>query len=246
MINIQYFIHQLLNSKYILLINLFIAFCFYTFFYGTKYIYCMNENINTISSQINAEIKESIRPSHQVQAIMREIDNFAAQTKRIEEQTAIIDTLTEENDKLKRKMYEYIQQKDSVRESLANQRAFLNEQRMEIALEKSRVEKASRYIKYLEDRVRDLSIENALKNKQLNMQGLRGTSMEELEQRRLMLENDTLVFSVSSEDISQNIAEEKTRASVETQVSRELAEQKSKSILDGGYVRGRKVIYKTR
>lgn len=256
MINLQYFIHQLLNSKYILLINLFLIFCFYLIFYGAKFIYCMNENTDITSVPIKAEAKETIKPSHQIQAIIREIDKFSGQYEQIQQQSATIDNLStenlkykEENIKLKKKMYEYIQQKESVRESFANQRKFLNDQRMEIALEKSRVEKATRYIQYLEDRVRNLSIENVLLNKQLNIQGLRGTAMEELEQTRLRQErilSEPFGFSISSEDIEQQVAEEKTRTSIGNQISKELSEKKSKSILDGGHVRGRRIYYNTK
>lgn len=95
MFNLQYFTHQLINSKYTLLINLFIIFVFYSLFYGTKLIYCMNDNPDPICTPVVAEAKEIHRPSQQLLAIKREIMTYAgAQTnfiERLDEQTRVIE-----------------------------------------------------------------------------------------------------------------------------------------------------------
>lgn len=95
MINIQYFTHQLLNSKYLLYINLFLVFTFYSIFYGTKLIYCMNENTEGFSLPAIAETKEIQRPGHQLLAIKREIMSYAGSqvsfVERLDEQARIIE-----------------------------------------------------------------------------------------------------------------------------------------------------------
>lgn len=87
-IKINYFIHLLLNSKYRMLINLFIILMIYSLLYGNKFIYCMNENPDSVEVPPVAEAKESPRPSHQVLALKKEITDFAATQIPLLEQIA--------------------------------------------------------------------------------------------------------------------------------------------------------------
>lgn len=96
---INYQIHILLNSKYKLIINLFIIFIIYISL-SSNINYCMNENSNIIETPIIAEAKEEVRPSHQVLALKNEINAFIGPQldllEQIEKQTNEIKKLQEE------------------------------------------------------------------------------------------------------------------------------------------------------
>ena len=75
MLHLNYQIHKILNSKYRVFINLFFILLIYSFIYGDKLIYCMNENTTASDIPVRAEEKET--QSHQVQALMREVRSYA-------------------------------------------------------------------------------------------------------------------------------------------------------------------------
>ena len=109
---LNYNIHLLLTSKYKIFINLFIIFVIYSFLYGNKIIYCMNDNINSVETPIMAEAKASARPSHQVQALMEEIRSYTGSQlhllENIEQKEVLI---TRQEDRIKH-LEEILAQKD--------------------------------------------------------------------------------------------------------------------------------------
>lgn len=234
MIQLNYYVHLILNSKYRLLFTFLIYILIYFFVRSAHVSFCMNTDVSI------PDISETrARPSHQVLAIRNEIANLAGQTEQIQQQTIAIETLTaenlkyrEENIKLKRKIYEYIQNKEAVRKKIVEDTRHVYEQRFHVEREKSNLEKAGRYVRYLEHRVRNLAIDNALLNKQLNMQGLKGTPLEEMQKARdvraLWLSqrpSNSLYFDYLSD-------EEQISSEVKNKVNDELREHKPTAIFD--------------
>lgn len=70
-LNITYFSHLLLNSKFRLLIHLFIVLFIYSASYGYNFIYCMNNTNNIIEAPVNEAINS------QAEDIRREVSAYA-------------------------------------------------------------------------------------------------------------------------------------------------------------------------
>ena len=94
MLQLNYYTHLLLNSKYKIFINLTLIFIFYLFLYGNTQALCMNKISNDVEDiPIIAESTPSVRyrGSQVEQTIQRNIDLFAGLSTTIQEQERIIE-----------------------------------------------------------------------------------------------------------------------------------------------------------
>src|SRR3546814_7075989 len=94
---INYKIHLLLNNKYKIFINIFIYTIVYLLITNNQIAYCMTEG-NEIPEI--AEAKD--QPSHQVQALKKEIVDFAGTQIQLLEEIERLQTLIDDRDEIGR------------------------------------------------------------------------------------------------------------------------------------------------
>jgi len=97
MLNLNYYIHVLLQSKYKIFINLFLLIIIYSLLYSQQFIHCMNEgDLLPDVAEAKPAIRRRTNLSHFEQSIIQNIDSFIGDKLFIQEQKNEIARLTHE------------------------------------------------------------------------------------------------------------------------------------------------------
>lgn len=147
MINIQYYSHLILQSRYSFIIKLTILLVFYSILYSNKVIFCMNEATNSVEAPIVAEAKETVKPSHQIIGIRRNIQAYAGSlATHLESRDQIIEESRQEIVELTQRLDHYT---SSIQRITAEKNKALEElkaAKSELYWEKNEVTKLTRDI----------------------------------------------------------------------------------------------------
>lgn len=105
---LNYKIHLLISNKYYSIYKILFLLLIYLTIYNKDIVLCMNENTNIVETPPVAEAKESVRPSHQVIALKKEITDYAGSQvellEKIERRDIKIHKLKEKIERLERQV----------------------------------------------------------------------------------------------------------------------------------------------